>query len=182
MKKLFILLLCFSTAAISCNNSSGSANTSTAKDSLASAISSHSVTSGDKGTFTCTIDGKPITIKVTNSFFEMTLDPYSKGPKDGIELLDGSHTKEGFQFEIKKEGTTTFRGMAGVNALLTYFNSNGVQYLPDEESNVIANVTSYNGTHVTGTFSGKFNRYEGAPANNAPASIMITDGKFDLQK
>ncbi len=177
MKKLIFILPWL--IMLSCNNSSGSRNNSdTAKSDAASA----STTSGaDKGTITCTMDGKSKTFRVQNGFTEIRLEPESKGPNDGLMLLDGDKTNEGFQFEIKNKGTSVFKGMDGVLNMFGYFNGKGVDYVNHE--NVTASVSSFDGNHLTGTFSGKFENtnYKGASDTN-PEFVQITDGKFDLNK
>lgn len=176
MKKLIFILPWL--IMLSCNNSSGPGNNSASPKSGAASASEN--TGSDKGTFTCTIDGKPKTFRVKNGFFEITLDPYSKGPKDGIELLDGSATNEGFQFEIKNKGTSVFKGMDGGN-MFSYFNSKGTDYVNHED--VTASVTSFDGNHLTGTFSGKFaNPYYKGASDSDPEFIVITEGKFELNK
>jgi hypothetical protein len=129
-----------------------------------------------KGNITCTIDGKPVSITVQNSFFEMRLDVYSKGADDGIELLDGSAKKEGFQFEIKKSGTTKIKtgGSGDINCIISYYDATGKIY---SGKDAVVTITSYGGHHLTGTFSGKFVQYGGASK-----TIQITNGKFDLQQ
>ncbi len=164
---------------LSCNYSSGSGNNSdTAKSDAASA----STNSGaGKGTISCKMDGKSKTCQVHNGFSEIRLEPESKGPNDGFMLLDGDKTREGFQFEIKNKGTSVFKGMDGVLNMFSYFNSKGTDYVAYE--NVTASVTSFDGNHLTGTFSGKFQNtnYKGASDSN-PEFIVITDGKFDLNE
>lgn len=177
MKKLIFILPFL--ILLSCNSSSGSGNNSAMAKSEAS---SASVNSGaDKGTITCTMDGKSKVFHVHNAFIEIILDPDSKGPKDGFELLDGDAKSEGFQFEIKNKGTSVFNGMEGVLNMFSYFNSKGADYVNHE--NVTASVTSFDGNHLTGTFSGKFQNtnYKGASDSN-PEFIVIKDGKFDLNK
>lgn len=149
-------------------------NNSSTKDNT-SAITVSSV-SLEKGNITCTIDGKPVSIAVQNSFFEMRLDVYSKGADDGIELLDGSVKKEGFQFEIKKSGTTKIKsgGSGDINCIISYYDSKGKIY---SGKDAVVTITSYSGHHLTGTFSGKFVQYGGASK-----TIQITNGKFDLQQ
>ncbi|MEO8861732.1 MAG: hypothetical protein ABI358_09930 [Ginsengibacter sp.] len=177
MKKLIFILPWL--IMLSCNNSSGSGNNSVSAKSDAASASANPA--ADKGTITCTMDGKPKTFQVHNGFFEIVMDPDSKGPKDGLELLDGSATNEGFQFEIKNKGTSVFAGMDGVLNMFSYFNGKGVDYVAYK--NVTASVTSFDGNHLTGTFSGKFQNtnYKGASDSN-PEFIQITDGKFDLKK
>ena len=177
MKKLIFILPWLIT--LSCNNSSGSGNNSATPKSNAASASEN--TGADKGTTTCTMDGKSKTFRVHNGFSEIRLEPDSKGPTDGIMLLDGNATNEGFQFEIKNKGTSIFKGMDGVLNMFSYFNSKGVDYVAQED--VTASVTSFDGNHLTGTFSGKFHNtnYKGASDSN-PEYIVITDGKFELNK
>jgi hypothetical protein len=164
-----IPIVCFSCVLLmSCGN-----NSSTKDNTNATTVSS---ASSGKGNITCTIDGKPVSITVQNSFFEMRLDVYSKGANDGIELLDGSAKKEGFQFEIKNSGTTKIKSgsLGDINCIISYYASNGNIYSGDD---AVITITSFSGDHLTGTFSGKFVQYGGASG-----TIQITDGKFDLQK
>ncbi|MEO6844133.1 MAG: hypothetical protein ABI184_03110 [Ginsengibacter sp.] len=177
MKKLIFILPWL--IMLSCNNSSGSGNNSDAPKRDVATASSGS--GADKGTMTCTIDGKSKTFQVHSGFTEIRLDPDSKGPNDGFMLLDGDKTREGFQFEIKNKGTSVFKGMDGVLNMFSYFNSKGADYVAHED--VTASVTSVDGNHLTGTFSGKFENtnYKGASDIN-PEFITITDGKFELNK
>ena len=175
MKKL-ISILAWSLI-LSCNNSSGSGNNSVTPKS--DAASSSVNTGADKGTITCTIDGKSKTFQVHKAFSEIRLEPDSKGPSDGFELLDGDAKNEGFQFEIKNKGTSVFKGMEGVLNMFSFFNSNGIDYVASKD--VTASVTSFEGNHLAGTFSGKFEHSKGlGPLGSNPQSIVITDGKFDL--
>ena len=182
MKKLFIILsFCF--IAGSCNNSPGSAPTSATKDSSPAATSSNTISSGDKGTITCTIDGNAKTFHVSQSFFEIPLDVDRTGPKNGIEILDGDSKKEGFQFELKKSGTTTIKGngTGDLFCVINYYNPQGVTYTGKDATIV---VTSYDGQHLTATFSGTLdNVYYDLNTNGAknyPKSIEITGGKIDV--
>jgi hypothetical protein len=149
-------------------------NNSSARDNAN--LATVSSTSSGKGNIACTIDGKPVTIAVQNSFFEMRLDVYSNGANDGIELLDGSSKKEGFQFEIKNTGTTKIKsnGSGDINCIINYYDASGTTFSADD---AVITITSFSGGHLTGTFSGKFVQYGGASK-----TIQITDGKFDLQK
>lgn len=177
MKKLIFILPFL--IILSCNSSSGSGNNSAMAKSEASSASVNSGT--DKGTITCTMDGKSKTFLVHNVFFEIRLEPDSKGSNDGFELLDGNATNEGFQFEIKNKGTSVFKGMGGVLNMFSYFNNKGSDYVAQED--VTASVTSFDGNHLTGTFSGKFHNtnYKGTSDSN-PEFIEITNGKFELNK
>lgn len=131
-------------------------------------------TSSGKGTISCAIDGKPVSIVVTNAFFPVTLSPDEKGPADGLELMDGGPKKEGFQFEIKDHGTTNIRGGAdNILCVITYFDPGGGTYVGKE---VTVTISAYSDNHLTGTFAGKFEKSVG---DNL---ISVTDGKFDLVK
>ncbi len=185
MKKIIILPFLFLLAIASCNNSSGSRSSIVSTSSAAPASSA-----GNKGTITCIMDGKQRTFNVRKSFFEIPLDVYSKGPKDGLELLDGDRYNEGFEFEIKNRGTTTIKDVPGgdKNCMWGYYNPEGVLYAGID---MVVNVTSYNQKQLTGTFSGKLVNvnYDGGlggptskTAKNYPQYIQIADGKFDLQK
>jgi hypothetical protein len=128
------------------------------------------------------MDGKPKTFSVEQSFFEITLDPTSKGPKDGIEISDGSGKKEGFQFEFKKSGTTKIKGNVGgdMNCIINYYNPQGITYTGD---GIIVIVTSYDQKRLTASFSGKIiNIHADRGSEKYPAFIMITDGKIDLHR
>ena len=177
MKKLIFILPWL--IILSCNNSSGSGNNSATPKSDAASASEN--TGADKGTMTCTMDGKPKIFRVHNGFSEIELERDSKGPNDGFMLVDGNATNEGFQFEIKNKGTSIFKGMDGVLNMFSYFNNKGSDYVAHDD--VTASVTSFDGNRLTGTFSGKFHNtnYKGASDSN-PEFIAITDGKFELNK
>ena len=177
MKKLiFILLLLIM---LSCNNSSG--NVSSSDISKSDAASASANPAADKGTITCMMDGKSKTFRVQNGLTEIRLESGSKGSNDGFMLIDGDKTREGFQFIIKNKGASVFKGMDGVLNMFSYFNSKGADYVA--KGDVTASVISFDGNHLTGTFSGKFENtnYKGASDIN-PEFIQITDGKFDLNK
>ena len=60
-------------------------------------------------------------------FGEINLDPYSKGPRNGILCTDGDSKKEGFQFKIKKSGTTKIKSNAtgDMNCIINYLQPRG---------------------------------------------------------
>lgn len=144
------------------------------------------------GTISCLIDGKQKTL-VIQGFREISLDFYSKGPSDGILFANGDDKGEGFQFKIKKSGTTKINhtGTGDPHCVINYYNSEGVTYTGQDVTVV---VTSYNQNHLTGTFSGRlanvyfksgsaFPTVRGAKvAKNYPEFIQITNGKFDLDQ
>ncbi len=177
MKKLLFILPCL--IMLSCNNSSGNGGNSDKSRSEPASTSTNPAV--DKGTITCTMDGKSKTFRVQNGFTEIRLEPESKGPNDGLMLMDGDKTREGFQFEIKNNGTSVFKGMDGVLNMFSYFNNKGADYVA--KGDVTETVASFGGNHLSGTFSGKFENtnYKGASDTN-PEFIQITDGKFDLNK
>ncbi len=176
--KQFILIL-VPLIILSCNNSSTPGNNPViAKSDGVSASANPAV---DKGTITCTMDGKSKTFRVQNGFTEIRLKSGSKGPNDGLMLLDGNKTREGFQFIIKNKSTSIFAGMDGVLNMFSYFKGKGVDYVA--KGDVTATVVSFGDNHLSGTFSGKFENtnYKGASDSN-PEFIQITDGKFDLNE
>ncbi len=178
MKKLFIILPWL--IMFSCNNLSGSGNTSDAPKSDATSTSSQA----GKGTITCLLDGKQKAFTVDRSYFEIPLGVDPNGPKDGLEILNGNIKKEGFEFECKKSGTSKIKDDASgdMNCIINYYNPQGITYTGEDVTVVI---TSYDQTHLTGTFSGKLvNTYyeEKAAAKNYPQYIQVTDGKFDLRQ
>ena len=188
MKKIIILPFLLLLAIASCNNSSGSGSSSGSAHGASSAAPASS--GGDKGTITCIMDGQQKTFKVQQSFFEISLGVDPNGPKDGLEILDGDATKEGFQFEFKKSGTTRIKtdGTGDMNCIINYYNSHGITYTGEDVTVVVG---SYEQNHLTGTFSGKLVNvnYDGGlggptskTAKNYPQYIQIADGKFDLQK
>lgn len=167
MKRIFIQSLFIGLLATSCGGVSARKDDNTAGN----AVSDKTANSG-KGTITCTIEGKPVSINVQNGFFPIVLNPDSKGPTDGLELMDGSQKKEGFQFEIKDHGTTNIKGGAdNILCIFTYYDNGGATYVGTD---VIVTITSSNDNHLAGTFSGKFEKSIGQTI------ISITDGKFDL--
>lgn len=184
MKKLLIIVSFVSWLInVSCNNSNDSKKNSNTPDK--NNQSSQTTPGGGKGTISCLIDGTSKTFTVQQSFFEINLDPYSKGEKDGLEILDGNAKREGFQFEFKKSGTTKIKADAtgDMNCIIGYYNPEGVVYAGEDVTVV---VTSYNQNHLTGTFSGKLVNvlYDGGStiAKNYPEFIQISDGKFNVQK
>jgi hypothetical protein len=185
MKKLFIIVSFVSWLInVSCNNSNDSKKNSNTTNRNTEA--SQTTPGAGTGTITCIMDAKQRTFNV-QGFREITLDPYSKGPTDGILFADGNPKKEGFQFEIKKNGTTKIKGaLASDNdkdCIINYYNPQGIVYTGKD---VVVNVASFNQSQLTGTFSGKLVNvyYDGGSkdAKNYPEFIQITDGKFDVQK
>ena len=174
MKPLSIITTAFSAwILISCS----SQNTNTASNTSNAATDAIPVSSNSgKGTITCNIDGKPVSIIVQNGFFDMPLSHDPKDPNDGLELLDGSTKKEGFQFEIKNTGITKIDAEYGNSkgCGIGYYNSTGQLYAGTKGE---ITVTSFSGDHLTGIFSGKFEDNEGKKT-----PIQITDGKFDLKR
>ena len=183
MKKLFILPLSLLMIAALLNHSAGSGTLS--GTTFSNSDAEPATARAGKGTITCLIDGKQKVFTVQQSFFEISLDPYSKGQTDGIEILDGNSKKEGFQFEFKKNGKTKIKSDAAgdMNCIINYYNPEGVTYTGGD---VTVDVISYNQQQLNGTFSGKLvNVYFEEGSNNAknyPQFIELTNGKFDLHK
>ncbi|HVU58055.1 MAG TPA: hypothetical protein VHD83_23500 [Puia sp.] len=180
-------ILCFvvATAIIaiqtSCGNSSGQGTAAKGTEAAADAPGG----SGTKGAITCKLDGTPKKFEISQSFFEISLSADGQGPKDGLELLDGNNKKEGFQFEIKKSGQTkiTDGARGDINCIINYYNAAGVTYTGED---VTFDVTAYDGSHLTGSFSGKLVNIafggSSKTANQYPQYLQITDGTFDLHK
>ena len=184
MKKLLITFFSCTTLIISCNNSLGSQKNAGAENATTGSSSTTS-TGSKSGTITCTLDGKQKAFDL-RGFTEINLDPYSKGPKDGILFTDGDSKKERFQLEIKKSGTTKIKSNAAgdMNCIINYYNPEGIVYTGDD---VVVSITSYNGSNLSGAFSGRLVNvyFEGGGSKNEknyPEFIQITDGKFEMSK
>ena len=174
MSKLFILLIFSGLAVKSLHNFPQATDRET---------TSGKVTTADFGIITCLMDGKQKSFKPRRGFFEITLDVDSKGPKDGLELLDGDAKHEGFQFEIKMKGTTKIESGGGdINCIINFYNPAGIVYTGDH---VTFTISAYDKKNLTGTFSGKLVNPSFNPAKNPqnfPQHIVITEGKFDLHR
>jgi hypothetical protein len=183
MKKLLLILSSCIIIMLSCNNSSG--KNLGASNSKPTQLSTTSAAS-NKGTITCVMDGKQRTFGL-QGFREIILDPYSKGPTDGVLFADGDIKKEGFQFIIKKSGATKLKTVikgGDMNCIINYYNTQGIVYTGKD---VVVNVSSYNGSKLTGTFSGSLVNvyYDGGGSKNEknyPEFIQISKGSFDVQK
>ncbi len=165
MKKFCCFTLSIMLLFISCNNAGASSGN---RDS-------------GKGTITCMIDGKQKTFTPQQGFFEISLGDPGASQKDGLEILDGSIKREGFEFEFKKTGTTKINSHAtgDMNCIINYYDAKGGTYTGDD---VTVNVTAYSKSTLTGTFSGKLKNinYKSA-SNKSPEFIQITEGKFDMK-
>ena len=176
MKKLTLLPVFVLIIMSSFNYTAGSS-----KAAPGSGIISEESAGTGKGTISCLMDGQQKTFTPQQSFFEIRLDPYSKGPTDAIEILDGSSKREGFQFEFKKIGTTKIKSGGGdMNCIINYYNAAGATYTGKDVTII---VTSYNQKQLAGTFAGKLHNinYKGASDKN-PEFIQITNGKFDMHE
>jgi hypothetical protein len=180
MKKPILFPFFFFLVAIISNQSAGS-TTRGVVSATNTEVSLHAP-EASKGTITCMMDGKQKKFTVEQGFSLINLDPKSKGPKNGIEILDGSFRKEGFQFKIKKSGVTKIKSDSSgdKNCFIHYYNPKAITYIG---ADVIVTVTSYNQNKLTGTFSGKLhNAHYEKGSGSYPASILITNGKFNLVK
>ena len=131
-----------------------------------------------KGTITCMMDGKQRTFSPHQGFFEIRLDPDSKGPTDAIEILDGNNKIEGFQFEFKKTGTTQIGHGGDMNCIINYYNPQGIVYIGKPAT---VTVVSYDKKNLTATFQGKLvNAHYQKGSEQYPDTIQITDGKIVL--
>ena len=132
---------------LSCNNSSASDNSPGTPKSDAAPASTTSA--AHKGIITCLIDGQQKTFNVNSNISEISLGADIDGPKDGLEI-SSEDKKEGFTFEFKKSDTTKIPG--DMNCIINYYNPQIITYTGKDVTIV---VTSYDQTHLTGTFSGK---------------------------
>lgn len=150
--------------------------------SFCHAGTSPAIMDAGKSTITCLIDGKQKTFTPQQGFFEISLGDPSSNQKDGLEILDGSVKREGFEFEFKKTGTTKIKtgGSGDMNCIINYYSPEGSTYTGNDVTIV---VTDYSKDRLTGTFSGKLHNINYKSASNKnPEYIQITDGKIDMQR
>jgi hypothetical protein len=177
MKKPILFAFFFLLTTVMTIQSSGSASGVAMSTHMDAALR---VPEAGKGTITCVIDGQQKKFTVEQPFSVIKLDPQSKGPKNGIEIQDGSFREEGFQIKFKKSGVTkiTSDSTGDKYCLIKYYNPKGITYVAQK---MTVTVTSYNQTKLTGTFSGKMaNAHYEKGSDRYPASITIYNGKFNL--
>lgn len=174
---LFSLSFCllFSSALffMGCSGTSGS-NTANAD---ASAASGSSTSSSGGAAYSAVIDGKPVSGTGKSGAGRISLEQNATIDGLGFELGSMSGKGPGFQFVINNSGITELRD-GKIKTVCNYLSPEGVLYIDDS-----ATVTLNPGTgpRTIGTFSGRWkNAHYGKTPANAPETIQITDGKFDL--
>jgi hypothetical protein len=182
--KFFIPIISISICVFSCN---GNSSNTPAKNKSATASSSDnsSSTLKDDGSFSYKIDGREISgggqdpIHAANSIHFQSKDTIY------FVLLDQSGKSTStpqFSFRVAANGTTEInqddmdRHSSGNN--VTYFaefNAYPKDNIPNYSfhSGITVNITSNNGSRVTGTFSGQME-------DDANKIVQLTDGKFEL--
>jgi hypothetical protein len=127
-------------------------------------------------TYSATIDGKPFSGNTTNGVSKISLEENST--IDGLNFSLGYQGgKRGFEFVINNNGTTNLR-KDQIKTVCNYRTAGGVLYIVDS---AMVTLNGGTGTRTTGTFSGRWvNAHYGKTPANAPETIQITDGKFDL--
>jgi hypothetical protein len=127
-------------------------------------------------TYSATIDGKPFSGTTTNGATKISLEENST--IDGLNFSLGYQgNKQGFEFVVNNSGNTELRKQQ-IKTVCNYRTADGVLYIVDSAAVTINPGT---GTRTSGTFSGRWkNAHYGKTPADAPESIQVTDGKFDL--
>jgi hypothetical protein len=176
MYKLLLVLPILLLAA-SCTNNSAAPNANAAAAagaSAADAADAPAASSTSGATYSATIDGQPFSGTTTQGAAQTSLEQNST--IDGVAFQLGyEKNMQGFQFVVKNTGTTELRHDQ-IITVCNYRAADGTLYIDDS-----ATVTINPGTRTTGTFSGRWkNAHYGKTNPNAPATILVTDGKFDI--
>jgi hypothetical protein len=131
---------------------------------------------GNGATWSAVIDGKLISGTGTNGVAKVSLE--ENATVDGLSFELANYAKgPGFQFVINKDGVTQLRGGV-IKTVSNYRSPDGTLYIDDMAT---VTITTSMAPRTTGTFSGKWkNAHYGKTNPNAPETIQITDGKFDL--
>jgi hypothetical protein len=154
---------------------SGAAGSGSSKDSAAAASSGNS-SSGGSG-FSAIVDGKAISGPAKGGAGSVSLEQNSTIDGFSFEMGSMSGAGPGFQFLINNTGTTELRN-GTIRTVSNYHSPEGVLYIDDSAT---VTITSGASSHVTGTFSGRWkNAHYGKTPADAPETLQITDGKFDL--
>ena len=127
-------------------------------------------------TYSATIDGKPFSGTTTNGATKISLEENST--IDGLNFSLGFQGgKQGFEFVVKNSGTTDLL-KGHIKTVCNYRTADGVLYIVDSATVTLNPGT---GSRTVGTFSGRWmNAHYGTTPANAPETIQVTDGKFDL--
>jgi hypothetical protein len=127
--------------------------------------------------FSAVVDGKNISGPAKNGASPVSLEQNSTIDGFSFEMGSMSGAGPGFQFVINNSGTTELRN-GKIITVCNYRSPEGVLYIDDSAT---VTITSGSSTHVSGTFSGRWkNAHYGKTPADAPETLQITDGKFDL--
>jgi hypothetical protein len=152
-----------------CAGASGRAST---QDSTPVEAVGHTAQGG--ASWSALVDGKPISGTTTGGVAHTSLN--EDATKDGLSFEVGySGNNPGFQFLVNQSGTTQLRGR-NIRTVCNYRSPDKSLYIVDS-----ATVTINPGARTSGTFSGRWkNAHYGNTPANAPETVQITEGKFDL--
>jgi hypothetical protein len=138
--------------------------------------SATSVTSGG-ATYSAVIDGKTFSGTTTNGAAKVSLEQNSTSDGLSFQLGYADPQKQGFQFVIKNSGTTDLR-KDNIITVCNYRAADGTLYIVDSAT---VTLNAGTGARTVGTFSGRWmNAHYGKTPADAPETIQVTDGKFDL--
>lgn len=180
MKKSLIIILCFCSIIISCNNSSGPGK-NTSESSTANSPSGNSQPANGDVFVSYTIDGKQVMIEGSKLFINEVVNNTANGTLR-IEVTNFSkNPAEVLHIVAHNKGTTTVANSAGGGSP---FSDNPFAEIMIQNSNHYAdaanvNITQLTGDYVEGTFSGKFTG-ERSTTDHSEETVNITDGKFHL--
>jgi len=163
-----VVLLTFFTG---CSGAAGSNAGSASNES-----SANTPASSGEATYSAVIDGKPFSGSTTNGVSKISLE--ENNTMDGLNFSLGyQNQKQGFEFVISNAATTELR-KDHIKTVCNYRTADGVLYIVDSAT---VTLNSGTGSRTTGTFSGRWkNAHYGKTPADAPETIQITDGKFDL--
>ena len=127
-------------------------------------------------TYSAVIDGKTFSGTTTNGATKVSLEQNST--IDGLNFSLGYQgQKQGFEFLVNNSGTTELR-QKEIKTVCNYRSAEGVLYIVDSAT---VTLNAGTGTRTVGTFSGRWkNAHYGKTPADAPETIQVTDGKFDL--
>jgi hypothetical protein len=180
MKKSLIIILCFCSIIISCNNSSDTVK-NISDSSTVNTSSDNSQPANGAAFVSYTIDGKQVMIEGSKLFINKVVNNPSTGTVR-IEVTNFSiNPAEVLHIIAYNKGTTTIANSAGGGSP---FSDNPFANIMIQNSNHYAdaanvNITQLTGDYVEGTFSGKFTG-ERSTTDHSEETVNITDGKFHL--
>lgn len=121
------------------------------------------------------VNGKPISGNTTGGVAPVSL--HQDATIDGLSFEIGSMAKgPGFQFLIRKGAATQLK-KGDITTVCNYKAPDGTRYIVVSATVTLTSIQN----RTTGTFSGKWkNAHYGKSPADAPETLEITDGKFDL--